>query len=161
MAHRGDAPAPMCPFCWGFSMDDDTNFAEWAGALLEWNSELRKVRFQCLGCLETPWLHWREKKHLVGVYYGSFICMFFLIVAKIMKVISWKLHICGWISEISCNKIPLIHGPMVWSSFLHLLWLNPCEIILLSKGITRWSKYSWNGYPKAQLAKCPTILHQV
>lgn len=40
--------------CWGFSMDDDTNFAEWAGALLEWNSELRKVRFQCLGCLETP-----------------------------------------------------------------------------------------------------------
>ena len=30
----------------GFSMDDDTNFAEWAGALLEWNSELRFVRFR-------------------------------------------------------------------------------------------------------------------
>eukprot|EP00435_Cladocopium_sp_Y103_P022469 s2279_g5.t1 len=30
----------------GFSMEDDTNFAEWAGALLEWNSELRMVRFQ-------------------------------------------------------------------------------------------------------------------
>jgi hypothetical protein len=33
----------------GFSMEDDTNFAEWAGALLEWNSELRMVRFQFLG----------------------------------------------------------------------------------------------------------------
>ena len=33
----------------GFSMEDDTNFAEWAGALLEWNSELRMVRFQSLG----------------------------------------------------------------------------------------------------------------
>jgi len=42
-------------------MDDDTNFAEWAGALLEWNSELRKVRFQCLGCLETPLA---RKKHI-------------------------------------------------------------------------------------------------
>eukprot|EP00931_Biecheleriopsis_adriatica_P069686 TRINITY_DN43488_c0_g1_i1.p1 TRINITY_DN43488_c0_g1~~TRINITY_DN43488_c0_g1_i1.p1 ORF type:complete len:567 (+),score=102.08 TRINITY_DN43488_c0_g1_i1:62-1702(+) len=30
----------------GFTMDDDTNFAEWAGALLEWNPELRKVRFR-------------------------------------------------------------------------------------------------------------------
>eukprot|EP00438_Fugacium_kawagutii_P021202 Skav201599 [mRNA] locus=scaffold152:765980:768765:+ [translate_table: standard] len=26
----------------GFSMDDETNFAEWAGALLEWNPELRQ-----------------------------------------------------------------------------------------------------------------------
>ena len=91
-------------------MDDDTNFAEWAGALLEWNSELRKVRFQCLGNLDsmTPLA---RKQHL-GVYSGSFICIF-LIIAKIMKVISWKLHICGWISGISCNKVPLIHGPMV------------------------------------------------
>ncbi|CAJ1442608.1 unnamed protein product, partial [Effrenium voratum] len=30
----------------GFTMDDDTYFAEWAGALLEWNPELRMVRFQ-------------------------------------------------------------------------------------------------------------------
>ncbi|CAK9025794.1 unnamed protein product [Durusdinium trenchii] len=30
----------------GFTMDDSTNFAEWAGALLEWNSELRRVRFE-------------------------------------------------------------------------------------------------------------------
>ena len=36
-------------------MEDDTNFAEWAGALLEWNSELRMVRFQSLGAEMGPW----------------------------------------------------------------------------------------------------------
>ncbi|CAE8591429.1 unnamed protein product, partial [Polarella glacialis] len=30
----------------GFSMDDATNFAEWAGALLEWSPSLVKVRFR-------------------------------------------------------------------------------------------------------------------
>ena len=42
----------------GFSMDDDTNFAEWAGALLEWNSNLRFVRFRLVPRRLTEDVFW-------------------------------------------------------------------------------------------------------
>ena len=70
-------------------MDDDTNFAEWAGALLEWNSELRKVRFQCL-CLDNSMtrmggktcqsLLWEVYLHYLHWFSGGSL-------AKIMKEI--------------------------------------------------------------------------
>ena len=42
----------------GFTMDDDTNFAEWAEALLEWSPELRRLRYRLVPRHLTEELFW-------------------------------------------------------------------------------------------------------
>lgn len=50
-------PEPLPPDD-GFTMDDQTNFAEWAEALLEWSKELRQLRYRLVPRHLTEEVFW-------------------------------------------------------------------------------------------------------